>query len=166
LKPLSPISLEEYRPARLTELIAMWRASFEFGVGVIDPHPFYVQRQYFLEHVLPQHTVRVALRGANLVGFVAASKESISQLYVRVGHQRQGIGCALLAWAKAQSQGSLWLFTFARNVGARSFYEKNGFVASANGFEPAWQLEDIKYQWVATAQNATLTLPSSGPAPG
>jgi len=154
MKRFSPLLLERYQPTRLTELIAMWRASFEYGVGIADPHSFEEQRQYFLDQVLPHYTVRVALQGADLVGFVAATEESVSQLYVRVGHQHQGIGGALLAWAKTQSRGSLELFTFARNVGARSFYEKNGFAAIANGFEPMWQLEDIEYRWVAAVKKA------------
>jgi GNAT superfamily N-acetyltransferase len=147
-------SLVEFDERRIDELVPMWRASFEAGVGVIDPHPIEEQRQYFLAEVLPRHKVRMALRDTELVGFVAASEESVSQLFVRVGHQRQGIGAELLAWAKSQSNGSLWLYTFARNLGARVFYERNGFVAVARGFEPTWQLEDIRYRWVAPAQNA------------
>jgi hypothetical protein len=53
----------------------------------------------------------------------------------------------LLSWAKSQSAGSLWLYTFARNEAARSFYERSGFVAIEHGFEPQWQLEDVKYSW-------------------
>jgi len=144
-----PITLAEYRDECLDELIPMWRASFEAGVGVRDPHPLAEQRQYFLAEVLPRNAIRLALLDTALVGFVAASRESVAQLYVRVGFQRTGIGSRLLEWAKAQSAGSLWLFTFARNLGACSFYERNGFVAVARGFEPMWQLDDVKYQWSA-----------------
>lgn len=70
-----------------------------------------------------------------------------------VGFQREGIGSAMLEWAKGRSAGSLWLYTFARNAGARAFYERHGFVAVARGFEPMWRLEDIRYQWTAQAQN-------------
>jgi ribosomal protein S18 acetylase RimI-like enzyme len=51
----------------------------------------------------------------------------------------------MLTWAKRQSSGSLWLYTFARNESARSFYERGGLVAIEHGFEPTWQLEDVKY---------------------
>lgn len=125
----------------------MWRASFEAGVGIIDPHPIEAQRRYFVDEVLPRNEVRVALRGGRIVGFVATTRESIAQLYVRVGCQRQGIGRALLAWAKDRSGGHLRLCTFARNRGAQAFYERNGFVVAARGFEPTWQLEDIRYEW-------------------
>jgi ribosomal protein S18 acetylase RimI-like enzyme len=54
--------------------------------------------------------------------------------------------------AKAGSTGSLWLYTFARNVRACRFYEKHGFVAVEHGFESHWQLEDIKYSWSASSK--------------
>lgn len=147
-------SLARFDPARIDELILMWRASFEAGVGIVDPHPIAEQREYFLAEVLPRNEVRLAVLDDELVGFVAASTESIAQLYVAAGFQRRGIGAGLLAWAKAQSGGSLWLYTFARNAGARAFYERHGFVAVARGFEPTWRLDDIKYRWVSGAPDA------------
>ena len=136
-----------YRPEMLQPLVGLWRASFEHGVGVIDPHPIEAQRQYFEEHVAAHFEVGVALRDDAIVGFVASDAESIAQLYVRVGCLRQGIGSRLVALAKSRSSGSLWLFTFARNAVARRFYERHGFAVIAHGFEPTWQLEDVKYRW-------------------
>ena len=146
-------TLTKFDAQRVDELIPMWRASFEAGVGIIDPHPLAEQRQYFFTEVLPRNEVRLAVLANDVVGFIAASPESIAQLYVRVGFQRCGIGAQLLAWAKEHSGGSLCLYTFARNLGARAFYERNGFVAIAHGFEAMWRLEDIKYEWVRGAQN-------------
>jgi ribosomal protein S18 acetylase RimI-like enzyme len=136
-----------YDAAWLDELVGMWRESFEAAVGVCDPHSLDEQKQYFLNEVLPRHGVRLAILDGQLVGFVAASSDSVAQLYVRVGFQRSGIGSQLLSWTKTQSSGSLWLYTFARNEAARSFYERSGFVAIEHGFEPQWQLEDVKYSW-------------------
>ena len=145
--PQARLVLEPYDAARVDELVAMWRASFEDGVGIVDPHPIAEQKRHLVERVLPDHDVRVALLGDRLVGFVAANATSVSQLYVRVGFQRRGIGRAMLAWAKERSAGSLWLYTFARNRRACAFYESQGFAAVARGFEPMWQLEDIRYEW-------------------
>jgi ribosomal protein S18 acetylase RimI-like enzyme len=125
----------------------MWRESFEFGVGVTDPHPLAEQAAYFEAEIVPKYDVRLALSAGRLVGFVAASRTSIAQLHIRVGFHRLGIGSQLLNWAKGQSAGSLWLYTFARNAAARAFYEHHGFLIVARGVEPTWQLEDIKYQW-------------------
>jgi ribosomal protein S18 acetylase RimI-like enzyme len=143
-----PAKLEPFDSIRLVELVPMWRASFEYGVGIIDPHPLEAQRRYFLDDVLPHNDVRLALVGGQLVGFVAASPGSIAQLHVHIDFHRLGIGTQLLAWAQQQSNGSLWLYTFARNRGARAFYEHHGFVDVEHGFEPTWRLEDVKYRWV------------------
>lgn len=144
------ISIVDYEARWLDELIPMWRDSFNGALGIEDSNPVDDgQRRHFLEEVLPNHAVRLALQGDRLVGFLASSSESIDQLYVRVGCQRCGIGSALLALAKAESTGSLWLYTFAKNAGARAFYEHHGFSAVAFGFEEFWQLEDVQYRWEA-----------------
>lgn len=146
-------TIANFDPVRLGELVAMWRASFEMGVGIVDPHPIAEQQEYFLTRVLPACDVRMALLEGALVGFVAASRDSIAQLYVRPGFQRRGIGTQLVGWAKQRSCGRLWLYTFARNRVACNFYERHGFIAVARGFEPTWQLEDVKYQWVGPTPN-------------
>jgi GNAT superfamily N-acetyltransferase len=133
----------------------MWRAAFEHGVGVRDPHSLAEQRDYFVQQVLPGHEVRLALAGDELLGFVAASPASVAQLHVRVGRHRLGIGTRLLDWAKAQSQGDLWLYAFQRNVVACAFYERGGFVATQRGFEPTWQLADVRYEWHRPPGSAT-----------
>jgi ribosomal protein S18 acetylase RimI-like enzyme len=133
----------------LAELIPMWRASFEAAVGVVDPHPVEEQRSYFLEQVLPHNQVVLALVKRQLAGFIAFSSESVDQLYVRAGYQGSGIGSRLLALAKNNAAGSLSLYTFARNSGARAFYEKQGFVIESRGHEPHWGLDDIRYRWTA-----------------
>jgi len=146
---LNAINVVELDAALTDELVRMWRESFEFGVGVVDPHPIEDQREHFATIVVPSNAVRMALLNDQLVGFIAATKESITHLYVRVGHHHYGIGTQLLASAKAQSDGKLWLFAFARNAVARAFYEKHGFKVIARGFEPTWQLDDVKYEWIA-----------------
>jgi ribosomal protein S18 acetylase RimI-like enzyme len=145
---LPPLCIEPYVAADLDALIAMWRESFEFGIGVVDPHSLDEQASYFNDKLLPHYTILVAKRQQQLLGFIAFDAESVVQLFVRVGHFGQGLGSALLARAQAQSCGSLWLYTFARNTRARAFYERRGFALIAHGFEPTWQLDDVKYRWV------------------
>ncbi len=125
----------------------MWRASFESAVGVPEPHTHDQQRDYFLGTVLPNNRVLVAQARGQIVGFVAASTERVDQLYVHRAHQGIGIGSQLLQWAKNQSRGHLVLFTFERNHQARRFYEARGFKITGRGFEPHWQLPDLRYEW-------------------
>jgi ribosomal protein S18 acetylase RimI-like enzyme len=129
------------------ELVPLWRESFEHGVGIVDTHSIAEQTRYLLDEVAPHNEIRVAFLGSRMAGFVAATPESIAQLYVRRDLHGRGIGTRLLEWAKAQSGGSLWLHTFARNTAARAFYERHGFTIVARGFEPSWQLDDLRYEW-------------------
>ena len=80
---------------------------------------------------------------AKLIEFEPAWLDDLVAMWL----QRCGIGNQMLTWAKGQSSGSLWLCTFARNEGARSFYERSGFIATGHGFEAQWRLEDVKYCW-------------------
>ena len=61
----------------------------------------------------------------------------------------------MLEWAKSESCGSLWLYTFERNEGACTFYERHGFTAIARGVEPSWQLADVKYRWAAQSPDSS-----------
>ncbi len=142
------LHIRAFEPGDVHALVPMWRQSFEHGVGVVDPHTIDEQVAYFREQVLPAHAVRVVLDGGRLVGFCASNAEWVAQLHVRVEYIGQGIGSRLLDLAKRESAGSLWLYTFARNTNARRFYERHGFVAVEHGFEPTWQLDDVKYRWV------------------
>ena len=145
------IRVEDFQSADLEPMVRMWRESFEYGVGIVDPHPIADQIAYFEREVRAKHRVRVAKDGGVVVGVLASSAESVAQLYVRVGHHRRGIGSRLLSLAKAGSEGTLWLFTFAQNKRACAFYESQGFTVAERGFEPMWQLEDVKYMWARSA---------------
>jgi len=125
----------------------MWRASFEHGVGIVDHHPISEQRNYFLSEIVPKARIRVVLDQGMIVGFLAATDWYVAQLYVRVGYLGRGIGTSLLSLAKQESEGSLTLHTFKRNTRACRFYERSGFTAVQYGFEPMWNLEDVKYEW-------------------
>lgn len=159
------IRIADFDPADAAALVRMWRASFEHGVGITDPHPLEEQMAYLREKVMPDYRVRVAWRDKTIVGFLASNPESIGALYVRVENIGEGIGTRLLSLAKAESSGSLWLFAFARNARACRFYERRGFVALARGFEPVWQLPDVKYGWVRPAADIVTRGPDERAGP-
>jgi ribosomal protein S18 acetylase RimI-like enzyme len=141
------ITILDYRPEFGPALVPMWRASFEHGVGARVPHSIEEHRRYFEDSLLVDTTVHVALKGGELAGFIASTPAAVMQLYVDVEHLGQGIGTRLLELAKARSDGTLWLYTFATNTRAQRFYEHHGFDIVARGFEPVMQLDDIRYEW-------------------
>lgn len=146
-RPLTPLQITPYRPEFRERLVDLWRASFERGVGVPVPDSVDAHRQFFDHNVLTETSVQIALRDGELVGFGAFTPESVLQLYVHVDHLGQGIGTRLLALAKANSDGTLWLYTFDANTNAQRFYERHGFAIVERGFEPVMQLRDLRYEW-------------------
>jgi len=154
MRHMDEARVEDFQPHDTEALVRMWRASFEYGVGIADPHPLHEQVEYFHSKIVPVHRVRVVKLAGAIIGFLAANAESVAQLHIRVENFGQGIGSRLIRLAQAESSGSLWLFTFAKNTRACRFYEHHGFVAVARGFEPIWQLEDVKYQWVKNERAA------------
>ena len=148
---MSAYRIEDLTQADLVPVVRMWRESFEYGVGIVDPHPIEEQISYFDRDIRTRNKVRVVRESDHILGFMASRPESVTQLHVRVGHHRRGIGRLLLNLAKEESDGTLWLFTFARNTNACTFYESQGFRVVQRGVEPTWQLEDVKYAWSRAA---------------
>lgn len=142
------ILVSEYDPADARAIVELWRASFEHGVGIIDHHPIEEQLAAFVGDVVPNNRVRVVKQNGEIVAFLASTPESVSQLFVRVASIGQGIGSRLLNLAKAESSGSLWLYTFACNTNARRFYEHHGFTEIERESANMWKLEAIRYRWV------------------
>ena len=137
-----------YEPTDAVDLVSMWRASFEHGVGIRDPNSIESQLAYFLDEVVPLNKVQVAKDQGQIVAFLASTPESVSQLYVRVQNIGRGLGTLLIEAAKTDSHGSLWLYTFAQNSRARRFYERHGFIEVERESENMYKLEAIKYSWL------------------
>ena len=158
-------ALRDYRAGDAPAVTALWRASLEHGVGIVDHHSLAEQQAALEQQVVPAQRVRVVTAaGGEIVAFVAATTESVGQLYVRVDHLRRGIGSALLRLVQDESGGSLWLYTFARNPNARRFYERHGFVEVERESENMWKLEAIKYLWTRAPPHVSDARPRTGSA--
>ena len=83
-----------------------------------------------------------------VIGFISFREGWIDHLCVLPRWQGQGVGCGLLRVAQATSR-SLRLWTFQRNVAARRFYEKQGFIVvrETDGSGNEEREPDILYQW-------------------
>lgn len=102
----------------------------------------------FRERVLPGNQTWVAVRDADLLGFLTLNGSYIARLYVHPESQGSGVGSALLQHAKRCSPDGLELQTHQRNTQARRFYERRGFKAARFGVSPPPESEpDVEYHW-------------------
>lgn len=129
----------------------LWRIAREklLPEGQTDTgHCFYEDQDYFRNQVLKKNRVWVVDLDRRPVAFMAMENDFIDQLYIHPQYLHQGIGKALLDFARSQSPEHLWLYTLQSNVNARAFYERNGFVAEKFGFSPPPESEpDVEYHW-------------------
>lgn len=108
--------------------------------------------EWLRDRVLPGGGVTVALEAGTVVGFIALATRVdghwIDQLYVHPARMRRGIGSTLLHLALSRLQGTLRLYTFDPNRGARQFCERHGFVAIGfgDGSNNESQCPDVLYE--------------------
>lgn len=114
-------------------------------------------RDWIARVVLPTQQVWVAEREGQVIGVAVLDGSTLEHLYVLPEEQGGGVGSALLEKVRATSPGGLTLWTFQRNAAARSFYERRGFTAVefTDGSGNEEQEPDVRYQWVAIADDRT-----------
>lgn len=143
--------IREYSPEDFDAVTILWRVAREKSLPEFQRkkgHFFHEDRDYFRDQILMKDKVWVVEMRGRPVAFMAMENDFIDQLYVHPDQWRMGIGEALLNFARERSPEHLWLYTLQVNVGARAFYEKNGFVAEKFGFsDPPENEPDVQYHW-------------------
>ena len=145
------MNIRPYSPSDFDTVTKLWQRAREIAFPAFQRrkgHTFEEDCAYFTNTILKENTVYVADSGGIAVGFMAIKDDFIDQLYVAPTHQRNGIGKALIEYARTLSPERLWLYTFQINTNGRAFYEKNGFMATKFGVSPAPESEpDVLYEW-------------------
>ena len=117
-----------------------------------DPHTDAETRAWMRDTVFTHYSVRLAEADGEIVGFAARDGAWLMQLYVKPGWTGRGIGANLLREALADAAFAtpvLRLYTFARNEGARRFYEWHDFelVKLTDGAANMEREPDALYRW-------------------
>lgn len=142
------IKIIEFKPIYAEDTVKMWRQSKESAIGQKEIHSF-EDHVFFLNHVLNKNNnIYIGIDDNKVVGMIAFNENEINQLYIHMDYQGKGLGRKLLELAKANSKGTLTLYTFEVNHKAQRFYENNGFKIIGRGYENEENLDDIKYEWV------------------
>lgn len=143
--------VREYEDKDFDAVTILWRVSREKAMPEFQRtkgHFFYEDQDYFQDHVLKVNQVWVVDVENRPVAFIAMKNDFVDQLYVHPDYWRQGIGVLLLQHAREISPEHVWLYTLQVNANARSFYEKNDFIAEKFGVSPAPESEpDVEYHW-------------------
>ena len=112
-------------------------------------------RDWVESKLIPGGRVLVWEEGREIVAMVATSEEAgcgwLDQLYVMPGWTSRGIGSRLLRHAHGLLSRPIRLYTFQQNIGARRFYEANGYkaIVFSDGQENEEKCPDVLYELTA-----------------
>jgi GNAT superfamily N-acetyltransferase len=125
---------------------------------LIGLHTPQEDRWFFRERLFKTSQLWGAFDGAQMIGIIAFREDWIDQLYVLPSSQQRGVGTRLLQIAQ-RALPRLYLWTFQRNVQARRFYERRGFllVEETDGARNDEKEPDALYFWAHNqAQGADI----------
>ena len=107
-------------------------------------------RDWFAGTVFNHQELWIAEGASGLVvGVMVLDGDFVKHLYVDPLHVGAGVGSRLLAVAQSLRPSGLQLWTFQSNEGARSFYERRGFIAVewTDGAHNEERAPDVRYVW-------------------
>ncbi|MFZ5483396.1 MAG: GNAT family N-acetyltransferase [Pseudomonadota bacterium] len=115
------------RPRDREIVLAIWAAAAEAAYPNFTPSFFATERKRIRDEFLPRSTTWLWIHDHAVAGFISHQGPHVGGLFVAPEHQGQGGGRALIEHVR-QQHGMLETAVFAFNAGARTFYEKLGFV--------------------------------------
>ncbi len=100
----------------------------DYGEAAVNQLAIFYTPEWILRYAQSCEML-VALAGAEIVGTIALDHERVRSLFVRIDHQRQGIGKRLMRFIEeAARRQDMKQLNLLANVGAVEFYRKLGFV--------------------------------------
>ena len=134
------VTIRSYRAGDLDAAVHLWFESWRStGLAVAEQASETAMRQRFERELASGWSVHMAEDDAGrMVGFLALKRAigCLDQIFVSPSAQRQGVGHALLEFAKRQMPDGFWLRTAADNTRACRFYERCGFAAGETAHHP------------------------------
>ena len=118
--------IREYDPQDRDALLALWGESAAVAHPFWAPAMFEEERRAIAEQFLPVAETYVFERTGVVVGFISLLGNEVGGIFVSPQLHGQGIGRALMDWARG-SRDHLELDVFAANEVGRAFYAAYGF---------------------------------------
>jgi ribosomal protein S18 acetylase RimI-like enzyme len=144
------IAIRLYEDRDEEEAAQLWFESWRStGLAVAQQASEAAMRARFAQELVSGWCVYIAWDDNRLVGFLALKLDvgRLDQIFVSPSAQRQGVGLALLDFAKQRMPEGIWLRTAVDNVGACRFYERSGFKPGETNTHPTLGHRTIIYRW-------------------
>lgn len=129
--------IRPYLPTDADRIIAIWLESSAVAHAFID-YGYWKRNAMAMRSVyLPMAKTFVWINEANgePAAFISLAGTTVAALFVAPGSERNGIGSALLNFAKQQSD-ILDLYVYCLNIHAFRFYRRHGFEVIETNTDP------------------------------
>lgn len=107
---------------------------------------YWISNLEYVKEALKQAEVYVYERGGDIVGFIGLNGNYIEGIFVDRAFQSEGIGSALIEYAKAK-YAILTLNVYEKNKKALSFYIKQGFEITDKATDKNTNETEVKMTW-------------------
>lgn len=118
--------IRPYEPGDRDALLSVWAESAAVAHPFWTPAMFERERRDIAEKYLPVAETYVFERSGTVVGFISLLGNEVGGIFVAPQYHGQGIGSALMDWAR-DSRDHLELDVFEANHIGRAFYAAYGF---------------------------------------
>ena len=110
------------------------------------PEQYWISNYEFVKEMLPQAEVYVYEDDKMIQGFIGVSDEYIEGIFVSDEMQSCGIGKMLLDYIK-DKKDRLQLKVYQKNVGAMSFYQREGFTIQSESMDEFTREKEYVMNW-------------------
>jgi ribosomal protein S18 acetylase RimI-like enzyme len=145
------IAIRRYEERDAEEAARLWFESWRStGLAVAQRASQAAMRARFAQELASGWSAYVACDdNGSLVGFLALKLDTgrLDQIFVSPSAQGQGVGLALLDFAKQRMPEGIWLRTAVDNVRACRFYEQSGFKLGETSTHPTLGHRTVIYRW-------------------
>ena len=110
------------------------------------PEQYWISNYEFVKEMLPQAEVYVYEDDKMIQGFIGINDEYIEGIFVSDEMQSRGIGKMLLDYIK-DKKDRLQLKVYQKNVGAMSFYQREGFTIQSESMDEFTGEKEYVMNW-------------------
>ena len=110
------------------------------------PEQYWISNYEFVKELLPQAEVYEYEDDKMIQGFIGVSDEYIECIFVSNEIQSRGIGKMLLDYIK-DKKDRLQLKVYQKNVGAMSFYQREGFTIQSESMDKFTGEKEYVMNW-------------------
>ena len=110
------------------------------------PEQYWISNYEFVKEMLPQAEVYVYEDDKMIQGFIGINDEYIEGIFVSDEMQSRGIGKMLLDYIK-DKKDRLQLKVYQKNVGAMSFYQREGFTIQSESMDEFTREKEYVMNW-------------------